>query len=48
MPSKYTQLAKLNNEKFRRLTGVKRSTFLEMADILASRVVHSVVDIALG
>jgi hypothetical protein len=32
--TKYRQLAGLNNENFRRLTGVKRSTFTTMVEIL--------------
>ena len=31
---KYDQIQELSDEKFRRLTGVKRSTFLKMLDIL--------------
>ena len=33
---KYEQIKELENEKFRRLTGVKRATFLKMVDILAA------------
>ncbi len=32
---KYDQIQKLGDEKFRRLTGVKRSIFLKMLDILS-------------
>lgn len=32
--SKYSQVERLSDEKFKRLTGVKRSTFFQMVDIL--------------
>ena len=33
---KYDQIKELSDEKFRRLTGVKRSTFYKMVEILTS------------